>query len=100
LDLMEQSTSVQCLMGHISNFYLVDFGSAGKPWANAYMGHVRVLAPIWRSSYTTTSAAEWTGFLVRRVFRCILLLMQLRWSRLSCRRGVGRHRWCAYFSSA
>ncbi|KAF7368702.1 Zn(2)-C6 fungal-type domain-containing protein [Mycena venus] len=49
LDLMEQS----------------DFGSAGRPWANAYLAHARALAPIWRaSSFTATDVSEWAGFLM------------------------------------
>ncbi|KAF7368704.1 Zn(2)-C6 fungal-type domain-containing protein [Mycena venus] len=49
LDLMEQS----------------DFGSAGRPWANAYLVHARALAPIWRSSsFTATDASDWAGFLM------------------------------------
>ncbi|KAK7052583.1 Zn(2)-C6 fungal-type domain-containing protein [Favolaschia claudopus] len=50
LDLMEQS----------------DFGSAGRPWANAYLAHVRALVPGWRatSSYTTADANEWGNFLM------------------------------------
>ncbi|KAF7378102.1 Zn(2)-C6 fungal-type domain-containing protein [Mycena sanguinolenta] len=49
LDLMEQS----------------DLGSAGRPWANAYIAHVRALSPIWRaSSFTATEAADWAGFLM------------------------------------
>ncbi|KAF8206053.1 hypothetical protein K438DRAFT_1963827 [Mycena galopus ATCC 62051] len=49
LDLIEQS----------------DLGTAGRPWANAYMSHVRALAPIWRTgSFTATDANEWAGFLM------------------------------------
>ncbi|KAJ7201201.1 hypothetical protein B0H12DRAFT_1163876 [Mycena haematopus] len=47
LDLMEQS----------------DVGSAGRPWANAYIAHVRALAPIWLGSFwTATDASAWAGF--------------------------------------
>ncbi|KAJ6533026.1 hypothetical protein B0H19DRAFT_1187152 [Mycena capillaripes] len=50
LDLMEQS----------------DFGSAGRPWATAFMSHVRYLAPIYRasSSYTDADANDWAGYLM------------------------------------
>ncbi|KAJ6480313.1 hypothetical protein C8R45DRAFT_1005156 [Mycena sanguinolenta] len=49
LDLMEQS----------------DVGSAGRPWANAYISHVRALASIWpASSFTATDATDWAGFLM------------------------------------
>ncbi|KAJ7916102.1 hypothetical protein B0H13DRAFT_1871549 [Mycena leptocephala] len=49
LDLMEQS----------------DIGSAGRPWANAYVSHIRALAPLWRaSSYTAADVADWAGFLM------------------------------------
>ncbi|KAJ7347740.1 hypothetical protein DFH08DRAFT_152950 [Mycena albidolilacea] len=49
LDLMEQS----------------DVGSAGRPWASAYIAHVRALAPVWRAaSYTATDASDWAGFLM------------------------------------
>ncbi|KAJ7785488.1 hypothetical protein B0H14DRAFT_309224 [Mycena olivaceomarginata] len=49
LDLMEQS----------------DVGSAGRPWASAYIAYVRALAPVWRAaSYTATDASDWAGFLM------------------------------------
>ncbi|KAJ7055640.1 hypothetical protein C8F01DRAFT_1158845 [Mycena amicta] len=49
LDLMDQS----------------DSSSASRPWATAYMSHIRVLAPLWHSAgYTATDAADWAGFLM------------------------------------
>ncbi|KAJ6472669.1 hypothetical protein C8R47DRAFT_1145803 [Mycena vitilis] len=42
-----------------------DFPGASRPWANAYMAHIRALAPIWRASgYITSDAGHWSGFLM------------------------------------
>ncbi|KAJ7769349.1 hypothetical protein B0H16DRAFT_1517535 [Mycena metata] len=43
-----------------------DFSGASRPWANAYMSHVRALAPIWRASeaYIISDAAHWVGHLM------------------------------------
>nr|GAT51475.1 predicted protein [Mycena chlorophos] len=39
--------------------------TAARPWATAYMSHIRILAPLWHSAgFTATSAAEWAGFLM------------------------------------
>ncbi|KAJ7186585.1 hypothetical protein C8R46DRAFT_1341954 [Mycena filopes] len=50
LDLLEQS----------------DFNAASRPWANAYMSHVRALAPIWRANDAPVIAptARWVGHLM------------------------------------
>ncbi|KAJ7186599.1 hypothetical protein C8R46DRAFT_1057526 [Mycena filopes] len=39
-----------------------DFQAASRPWANAYVGHLRALAPVWRASGYTASG-HWSGFL-------------------------------------
>ncbi|KAF8130423.1 hypothetical protein K438DRAFT_861815 [Mycena galopus ATCC 62051] len=43
-----------------------DFSGVSRPWANAYMSHVRALAPIWRStnSYAVSDGAHWVGYLM------------------------------------
>ncbi|KAJ7032818.1 hypothetical protein C8F04DRAFT_1396462 [Mycena alexandri] len=43
-----------------------DFSGASRPWANAYMSHVRALAPIWRTNeaYIISDAAHWVGHLM------------------------------------
>ncbi|CAK5278724.1 unnamed protein product [Mycena citricolor] len=52
LDLMEQS----------------DFCGASRPWAGAYLSHVRALAPIWHAAgFTATDAAHWAGFLFEQM---------------------------------
>ncbi|KAJ7046034.1 hypothetical protein C8F04DRAFT_338444 [Mycena alexandri] len=36
-----------------------------RPWANAYMSHVRALAPMWRTpNITPPQSANWAGFLM------------------------------------
>ncbi|KAK7018459.1 Zn(2)-C6 fungal-type domain-containing protein [Favolaschia claudopus] len=42
-----------------------DFSGISRPWANAYMSHVRALAPIWRASnaFTASDGAHWVGYL-------------------------------------
>ncbi|KAJ7820336.1 hypothetical protein B0H14DRAFT_2833953 [Mycena olivaceomarginata] len=43
-----------------------DFTGISRPWANAYMSHVRALAPIWRSSnsFAVSDGAHWVGYLM------------------------------------
>ncbi|KAK7017609.1 Zn(2)-C6 fungal-type domain-containing protein [Favolaschia claudopus] len=43
-----------------------DFSGISRPWANAYMSHVRALAPIWRASnaFTASDGAHWVGYLM------------------------------------
>ncbi|KAF7334474.1 Zn(2)-C6 fungal-type domain-containing protein [Mycena venus] len=43
-----------------------DFSGVSRPWANAYMSHVRALAPIWRAanSFTVSDSAHWVGYLM------------------------------------
>ncbi|KAJ7323872.1 hypothetical protein DFH08DRAFT_941362 [Mycena albidolilacea] len=49
LDLLEQSDSC----------------GASRPWANAYISHVRALAPRWRTGkYTESDEGRWSGFLM------------------------------------
>ncbi|KAJ7138645.1 hypothetical protein C8R46DRAFT_1201161 [Mycena filopes] len=40
-----------------------DLGSAGRPWATAYISHVRSLAPSWRGEPSSTTNG-WAGFLM------------------------------------
>ncbi|KAJ7164234.1 hypothetical protein C8R46DRAFT_1278340 [Mycena filopes] len=40
-----------------------DLGSAGRPWATAYISHVRSLAPSWRGLAASTTSG-WAGFLM------------------------------------
>ncbi|KAJ7159737.1 hypothetical protein C8R46DRAFT_373673 [Mycena filopes] len=40
-----------------------DLGSAGRPWATAYISHVRSLAPSWRGLAASTTNG-WAGFLM------------------------------------
>ncbi|KAJ7848016.1 hypothetical protein B0H14DRAFT_3867311 [Mycena olivaceomarginata] len=42
-----------------------------RPWASAYLSHVRALAPIWRAPTTTNTppySARWAGFLTNPSF--------------------------------
>ncbi|KAJ7058538.1 hypothetical protein C8F01DRAFT_1148495 [Mycena amicta] len=49
LDLMEQ----------------IDFCGPSRPWASAYVSHVRVLAPHWHSAgFTANHASQWAGYLM------------------------------------
>ncbi|KAF7324982.1 Zn(2)-C6 fungal-type domain-containing protein [Mycena kentingensis (nom. inval.)] len=49
LDLLEQS----------------DFGGLSRPWASAYLSHVRALAPMWRTSGAVQKdETTWAGFLM------------------------------------
>ncbi|KAJ7243925.1 hypothetical protein B0H12DRAFT_1130107 [Mycena haematopus] len=43
-----------------------DFSGVSRPWANAYMSHVRALAPIWHvaSEHTVSDRAHWVGYLM------------------------------------
>ncbi|KAJ7164327.1 hypothetical protein C8R46DRAFT_311004 [Mycena filopes] len=43
-----------------------DFNAASRPWANAYMSHVRALASIWRANDAPVIAptARWVGHLM------------------------------------
>ncbi|KAJ6472670.1 hypothetical protein C8R47DRAFT_1145805 [Mycena vitilis] len=44
----------------------IDFRGASRPWGNAYLSHVRALAPVWRTSglYSASDEAEWVGCLM------------------------------------
>ncbi|KAK7018460.1 Zn(2)-C6 fungal-type domain-containing protein [Favolaschia claudopus] len=50
--------------------YLLDLTEEGdfsgiRPWANAYIAHIRALVPVWRiSGYSTSDAGHWAGFLM------------------------------------
>ncbi|KAJ7480651.1 hypothetical protein FB451DRAFT_152126 [Mycena latifolia] len=40
-------------------------GAVSRPWASAYISHIRALAPGWRAStYTASDASHWAGFLM------------------------------------
>ncbi|KAJ7117244.1 hypothetical protein C8R43DRAFT_1037753 [Mycena crocata] len=53
LDLLEQS----------------DFSGASRPWASAYLSHVRALAPMWRTSTASPPlAGHWAGALFAEAF--------------------------------
>ncbi|KAJ7137629.1 hypothetical protein C8R43DRAFT_1019919 [Mycena crocata] len=53
LDLLEQS----------------DFSGASRPWASAYLSHVRALAPMWRTSTASPPLANrWAGILFAEAF--------------------------------
>ncbi|KAJ7668283.1 hypothetical protein B0H14DRAFT_3909707, partial [Mycena olivaceomarginata] len=44
-----------------------NFSGLSRPWASAYLSHVRALAPIWRASTTTSApldSTRWAGFLM------------------------------------
>ncbi|KAJ7307656.1 hypothetical protein DFH08DRAFT_900792 [Mycena albidolilacea] len=44
-----------------------NFSGLSRPWASAYLSHVRALAPIWRASTTTSTPLDrthWAGFLM------------------------------------
>ncbi|KAJ6452235.1 hypothetical protein C8R45DRAFT_1040969 [Mycena sanguinolenta] len=43
-----------------------DFVGVSRPWGNAYMSHVRALAPIWRAAnaYTVSEGTQWIGYLM------------------------------------
>ncbi|KAF7361125.1 Zn(2)-C6 fungal-type domain-containing protein [Mycena sanguinolenta] len=43
-----------------------DFVGVSRPWGNAYMSHVRALAPIWRAAnaYTISEGVHWIGYLM------------------------------------
>ncbi|KAJ7323853.1 hypothetical protein DFH08DRAFT_1028653 [Mycena albidolilacea] len=43
-----------------------DFTGISRPWADAYISHIRALAPIWRSenSHAIPDSAHWVGYLM------------------------------------
>ncbi|KAJ7132628.1 hypothetical protein C8R46DRAFT_1101593 [Mycena filopes] len=42
-----------------------DFSGLSRPWATAYMSHIRALAPMWRAPNTPPPyAGHWAGFLM------------------------------------
>ncbi|KAJ7698540.1 hypothetical protein B0H14DRAFT_3653908 [Mycena olivaceomarginata] len=48
-----------------------NFSGLSRPWASAYLSHVRALAPIWRASTTTSApldSTRWAGFLTNSSF--------------------------------
>ncbi|KAJ7151770.1 hypothetical protein C8R43DRAFT_1004318 [Mycena crocata] len=46
----------------------IDYDGSSRPWASAYISHVRALAPMWRTSVATPpDGAHWTGFLMSEV---------------------------------
>lgn len=52
----------------VLNIFTADFCSSWRPWASAYMTHVRALAPILRNkNFSHPEAGHWAGFFVRVV---------------------------------
>ncbi|KAF7365776.1 Zn(2)-C6 fungal-type domain-containing protein [Mycena venus] len=41
-----------------------NFSGLSRPWATAYISHVRALAPIWRTLKTPPYSSHWAGFLM------------------------------------
>ncbi|KAF7290333.1 Zn(2)-C6 fungal-type domain-containing protein [Mycena chlorophos] len=43
----------------------MDFSGPSRPWASAYLSHVRTMAPCWHAAgFTTNDATQWAGFLM------------------------------------
>lgn len=66
LDLLEQSIHTPESLHSVLNVYTVDASGASRPWASAYMSHVRVLAPTLRGdNFSPPDAGHWAAFFVR-----------------------------------
>nr|GAT51929.1 predicted protein [Mycena chlorophos] len=43
----------------------MDFSGPSRPWASAYLSHVRTMAPRWHAvGFTTNDATQWAGYLM------------------------------------
>ncbi|KAJ7820335.1 hypothetical protein B0H14DRAFT_3147137 [Mycena olivaceomarginata] len=65
IGIMLQPSSENAASCYLLDLTELDNLSSVRPWANAYIAHVRALVPIWRTSgYITSDAGQWAGFLM------------------------------------
>ncbi|KAJ7115421.1 hypothetical protein C8R44DRAFT_880722 [Mycena epipterygia] len=50
----------------LDNLEQTDFCSSSRPWASAYISHIRALAPVWltASEFTESDENHWSGFIM------------------------------------